>query len=293
MSDPGPISLLDDSPTGQDLLGFQRYAEVIAEIISAPCTNTPLTIGVFGPWGSGKTSLLKLSELCLNAKSSVVVWFNAWKYNQEDALWRAFIEVILDALRPRADNGAPLSGDELSQEQLAMVAELERLEESLYRTVEWEEVGRWTVDWLKALQGTTELAAELALSFVPGASSLVDLVRQVSKSALGETPGAREAFRRQVKQLRREQLRSVEQFEREFGRVMNDYVVKRGKRLVVFIDDLDRCLPERAIQVLEALKLFLCVRGGVFILGLDREAIEAAIATRFGEEFPRVNTSKR
>ena len=103
---------------------------------------------------------------------------------------------------------------------------------------------------------------------------------------MGETPGAREAFRRQVKQLRREQLRSVEQFEREFGRVMNDYVVKRGKRLVVFIDDLDRCLPERAIQVLEALKLFLCVRGGVFILGLDREAIEAAIATRFGEEFP-------
>ena len=112
MSDPGPISLLDDSPTGQDLLGFQRYAEVIAEIISAPCTNTPLTIGVFGPWGSGKTSLLKLSELCLNAKSSVVVWFNAWKYNQEDALWQAFIEVILDALRPHADNGAPLSGDE-------------------------------------------------------------------------------------------------------------------------------------------------------------------------------------
>ena len=82
----------------------------------------------------------------------------------------------------------------LSQEQLAMVAELERLEESLYRTVEWEEVGRWTVDWLKALQGTTELAAELALSFVPGASSLVDLVEAGLEICIGRDTGSQGSF---------------------------------------------------------------------------------------------------
>ncbi len=53
---------------------------------------------------------------------------------------------------------------------------------------------------------------------------------------------------------------------------------------MVFVDDLDRCLPEKAIQVLEALKLFLDVEGCIFVLGLDPEAIAAAVQQRYRGE---------
>ncbi len=53
-------------------------------------------------------------------------------------------------------------------------------------------------------------------------------------------------------------------------------------RLVVFVDDLDRCLPEKAVEVLEAIKLFLDVPGTVFALGMDREAIRRGIETHYG-----------
>jgi len=49
-----------DAPTTQDLLGFQRFATPIAATIAAATPETtPLTIGVYGEWGAGKTSFLK------------------------------------------------------------------------------------------------------------------------------------------------------------------------------------------------------------------------------------------
>ena len=56
-------------------------------------------------------------------------------------------------------------------------------------------------------------------------------------------------------------------------------------RLIVFVDDLDRCLPEKAIEVLEAIKLFLEVPGVVFVLGMDREVVERGIEARYGHFF--------
>jgi energy-coupling factor transporter ATP-binding protein EcfA2 len=52
-------------------------------------------------------------------------------------------------------------------------------------------------------------------------------------------------------------------------------------RLVFFIDDLDRCHPKQTVQVLEALKLYLDVPGSVYILGVDRGPLEAAIGTEY------------
>jgi len=51
--DATPASLLDDLPTDRDALGFEPYVATLADIIASPSTRTPLTIGVFGTWGSG------------------------------------------------------------------------------------------------------------------------------------------------------------------------------------------------------------------------------------------------
>jgi formylglycine-generating enzyme required for sulfatase activity len=288
MSAASPLSLspiLDDQPALQDALEFAPYRDTLVDILSDPATRTPLTIGLFGPWGSGKTSLMSMikAEVAKMAgKGYRTAWFNAWKYDREDALWRAFVLRVLDALRPTKSDGSASLQEEMSENQQALVEDLDRLEESLYHVVEWQELGRWTLDWAKAVRGTAEGAAEIALAFVPGAKPLVDLIKKADKAMTGkDQQSIAEAFQREVKTHRREQLRSLEQFEREFQLLLDRHVVKQGGRFVVFVDDLDRCLPEKSIQVLEAIKLFLDVPGCVFVLGLDQDAIVEAIHTRY------------
>lgn len=58
--EPEMSSLLDDRETVVDRLDFEPYTKTIAEIISDPNTDTPLTIGIYGGWGSVKTSLMNL-----------------------------------------------------------------------------------------------------------------------------------------------------------------------------------------------------------------------------------------
>ncbi|MFC1975870.1 P-loop NTPase fold protein [Chloroflexota bacterium] len=55
--------ILTDRPASQDGLDFQPYIDSLAELIIDPATSTPLTIGVFGRWGSGKTSLMQMIQV--------------------------------------------------------------------------------------------------------------------------------------------------------------------------------------------------------------------------------------
>jgi polynucleotide 5'-kinase involved in rRNA processing len=60
-----PTCILNDLPTECDALDFEPYADTLKDIIASPSTHTPLTIGVFGTWGSGKTSLMRMIQKTL------------------------------------------------------------------------------------------------------------------------------------------------------------------------------------------------------------------------------------
>ena len=273
-----PVTSVDPD----DPLHFDRYCSVLTEVICT--TETPITIGVFGPWGSGKTSLMRMVEGALGETPEedlprvLSVWFNAWQYDRDEAVWRALLLCVLDALRSIQVQDQ----QEPEGEKAGSPKELDRLEESLYRTVEWEELGRWTVDWAQAIQSTVGSAADLVLTFLPGGAPFIELLRQV-KGAVSDDERKRiaDAFHREVMEYRRQQVCSAEQFRRGFQEVLHDYVDPRERRLVVFVDDLDRCVPERAIEVLEAIKLFLDVSGCIFVLGADRDVIEKGIRVKY------------
>ena len=286
MSQPEPKHpILTDRPADKDALDFQPYIDSLADLLMDPATSTPLTVGIFGQWGSGKTSLMQMIQAQVARLDSYrTVWFNAWKYDREDvALWRALILRTLDALRPRKDDGTLYTFGELPDEsQQKLVHDLDRLEQSVYQTVEWAELGQWTVDWARALEGTVEGAAEIALSLVPGATPLVELLKKARSAVKGDdTSALTNAFQREAREFRREQLRSVEQFITTFEDTIQEHIAKQNGRLVIFIDDLDRCLPERTIEVLEAIKLFLDVPGCFFILGVDPAKIQEGIQLRY------------
>ena len=67
--------ILDDLPTDKDALDFTPYVETLVDVCKT--ASTPLTIGVFGTWGSGKTSLMKMVQKKL-PEGYTVAWFDAW-----------------------------------------------------------------------------------------------------------------------------------------------------------------------------------------------------------------------
>ena len=270
-----------DKPSLHDYLDFESYAGPLSDLISKETTQTPLTVGLFGAWGSGKTTLMHMIERSLqksqeepNSIKFVLVSFEAWKYYKEDALWRAMLLRVLDALRPETE-------DESNKD---LRSKIERLEQSLYRDVEWEEKGGLTIDWPKLARAGAGGALKLSFSLVPGMATIMEAVKAIDNSLVEgdiskNIDTVSNAFQRNMVTHHQSQLSSIEQFQREFSNLVQDHF--KGKRLVIFVDDLDRCLPEKAIEVLEAIKLFLDVEGCVFVLGIDQEVITTGLKAKY------------
>jgi len=269
--------LLSDRAADRDLLDFSPYTNTLLDIIRDPATEGPLVIGLFGTWGSGKTSLMKFVQHELQRDSTRkfrLAWFDAWKYEKEDALWRALLLRVIDNLRDRNAVGK-------DETQEPFKTEISHLEERLYRDVEWQEKGGLTIDLPKLAGGIAAMAVRLPFALLPGVAA--EAVK-AAQSAIGEGKDVGSvlgAFDRRVIEHHQAQLRSIEQFQEEFGRLVQIRVVARDERLVVFVDDLDRCLPDKAIEVLEAIKLFLDVKGCIFLLGLDQEVVTRGIKVKY------------
>ena len=261
--------IVNDQPTEKDALDFtpRKAVETLADIIQTG--NTPLTIGVFGTWGSGKTSLMKMVKNQL-PDDFTVAWFDAWKYDKEETLWRAFLLSVLSAVRDTAKRqNKPLDA-------------LDYLETMLYRDIELEKVGGVTIDLAKLGGKVAQGVVQIGLSFIPGVSTLTKLVEELQKSATANaTDEVVDAIHRERTKIHIEQVRFLEQFQDKFKSLVQQFIAP--KRLVVFVDDLDRCLPEKAIEVLEAIKLFLDAENCVFALGLDQEVIARGIEMKYKE----------
>ena len=96
-----------DSPISHDSQDrFQRaiFAKRIAEIVSTGHHPSSLTVGVYGKWGEGKSSVLRLVENQLEGKA-VVIRFNPWQFQHEDHLLRAFFASIAKALGKQIGKG--------------------------------------------------------------------------------------------------------------------------------------------------------------------------------------------
>lgn len=301
--------LHSDKPTNKDELGFEPTATALYDLIIKAKDDTPLTIGVFGEWGSGKTSLMKMvyhrflpteeqevgqSEAI--KQSILPIWFDAWRYNQADVLWRTLVLKIIDAIRDviLADDDRSrtllnrVKGDQTTELRNQFSRELDDLAASLYRTVDREELGQIQVDWPKAGKAALGTGVRLGLAALPligPISSMLTKVAETAQGKLGELAGIEawgEVIQRERTRVYRDQIRQIDQFYEALGELIQQ-IKKAGMTLVIFIDDLDRCLPEQAIGVIEAIKVVLDYEGCIFALGMDREIIEHGIRVHYSQ----------
>ncbi len=89
-----------DLPTTRDELGFAPAAQALTRIVQdTAIADTPLTLGIYGAWGSGKISLMQMMLSGLDPQHVLPVWFDAWRYAQSETLWRALLLAIVEELR--------------------------------------------------------------------------------------------------------------------------------------------------------------------------------------------------
>jgi formylglycine-generating enzyme required for sulfatase activity len=273
-----------------DLLDFEPYVRTFVDIITDENTQMPLTIGVFGPWGSGKTSLMRMIEKGLadwqdereragapSVRKLVTIWFNAWRYNRDEALWRALILRVLAVLR------AEMRADPRAEEIKEI---LDRMETNLHRVSGPTTLGDLTIDG-RSMFGAEGEGVEGARFQLPTAVGL-DLLEKMAQAAAeaggeGKPEAAFKSFRAALERLRtdfdRKRVQALEDFLGDFETLVKGHVYPGA--LIVFVDDLDRCLPERAVEILEAIKLFFNVPQCIFVLGIDRQVVERGIRLKY------------
>lgn len=224
-----------DREADRDLLNYSSYVAVLSEI----CTHddlAPLTLGIFGFWGSGKTSLMKMLKKSIDdavaTNRSKTLWFNAWKYEGREEAQSALIHAVL----------AKLSED----------------------------------------QTLADEAKDLFKRLKDGASVL-KLAKFIGKTAMTMTPdlnGFIDCFREESEKI----ADTMERFDKDFEELLKRAKIKR---IVVFIDDLDRCSSTKVIETFETIKLFLNTPECTFVIGADPDKIEQAVGEVYRVEAER------
>jgi hypothetical protein len=237
------MHLLSDNPATQDTLGFGQMATVLQTVIRET-PYRPFTIGIFGEWGSGKSTLMKLIQTSLQFDGIKTVWFNAWKYDNKEVIWNALIQEIFYTMQHDPEIQSRSNAEEFKK-QVAHAA-----------------------------AGLAKYAAKVATRFIPGGIIKEEDVDGVLEAL--RPPSANDAL-----------FDFINRFESTFDKLVKDYVDNPDGYLVIFIDDLDRCLPENAIAVMEALKLYLDRANCVFVIGAERSIIEEGIKERYKDN-PRL-----
>ena len=152
--------------------------------------------------------------------------------------------------------------------------EIECLQTSLYQDVYREELGDIEIEPTKVIKGTIKLG----LSAIPAIGKpITEILKGIdNESAFNELL---ESVQRKKKVEFIERIQFMEQFQQKFEMIVENYY--RNKRIVIFIDDLDRCLPEKAIEILESIKLFLDVGNCIIVLGIDERVISKSMEVKY------------
>lgn len=227
----------------QDALGWRKY--IFALMRTLERAETPFVLGVYGGWGSGKTSFVN----CLADAAQTKQWPKRRQMEVEDP------ETEPHLYQWRVVHVNPWECDTAEDAKRLVTTSL--WAQCFDRSKWWSVSGMR--EKLRALGRRHDEAAAGALDVAGGASHLGDVGTAVngffaSDASLGLT------MRRHFSQ----------DLELALGRKA-DGTFKR--RLLVVIDDLDRCREEIIPEVLETIKLYLNQPGCVFVLAADPERV--------------------
>ena len=257
-----------DNETDRDFLNFTGVADTVAEIV-VQAQGKPISIGVSGAWGVGKSSMIRLIRRGLASRTEgradnfIFVEFNAWLYQGYDDARASLLEVIATTLA--AEAAKRKTGIEKAQELLKRV------------------------NWLRAAKVIAPSALALAFGLPP--AGLIGEIFNLGKKAVtggiggddvtkiegeaGELAGTAGGLLNPAADT--SPPKEIQAIRDSFEAALKEM----GVTLVVLIDDLDRCLPPTTISTLEAIRLFLFLENTAFVIAADETMIKHAVRRHF------------
>ena len=255
------MALIPDHETAVDFLNYEAIAHTVTGLLKESRDHA-ITVGIHGDWGAGKSSILKMVEKSVAGDAQIAcLWFSGWTFQGFDDAKTVLIEATVKELC----------------RQRPGVNKVKELGTSLLKRI----------DWLKVMKRGAGLAFTLSTGIpspdqlgmlASGIQSLRDGAESLSQSDI-------ENGLDQVSALLQPDTNAyvTEQmyhFRKDFTDLLEEAKIDQ---LIILIDDLDRCLPETAIDTLEAIRLFLFVPHTAFVIGADEAMIEYAVRQHFPE----------
>jgi predicted KAP-like P-loop ATPase len=248
----------NDNETSVDFIDFSHYIDAVCQIVEND-DLLPCSIGIYGDWGSGKSSLMKMVEEKYKKgeqKDVLVIRFNGWLFEGFEDSKTVLMGRIISELSEHLD----LKGD--AQKGLKDIL---------------KKVDKMKVAQFITKHGLSAIATHgLSLPF-----AVYEGYKEMEKTGFKDVvDGVKDVeFKDYIKEISEGSVSSsIQNFHKDFDELLKNVKVKR---IIVLIDDLDRCSPETIIGTLEAIKLFLFSSRTAFIIGADERLIKYAVEQRF------------
>jgi hypothetical protein len=293
-SSPGsgtPLPCLSDAPSGttkQDHLGFGPYAEALAFLIDWKSSKPPLTMAINGPWGVGKTSLARLVQEQLKTHGDwdddhIICEFSAWKHDDAPNLGAAFAAKVAQSASEerrwwrRLIQPLPsrmLTPEQRWRRQLYIILASFAVTLGLVLGPDTREIITAAVQptgthWINAERaahgfGLTLIIILAALAFIyPKIFSGTQAVARFINDPKSEAARG-----------------SIDSVTKQLGSLISS-ATRGNRRFVVFVEDLDRCRPPRAVDVCEVVAQLLYHDDVVTVLVGDMDTIARSAAIKY------------
>jgi len=248
-----------DNETEIDLLDFTHLVEAVHSIVSNKSLH-PATIGIYGDWGSGKSSLMRMVRAKIENKKDenvMAIQFNGWLFENHEDAKSALMGTILDEILSKRSLGPK------AKELLA----------KLIHKVDWMRISLGVGKYFAAHAAAGDMGVVLAAtSDIPLiARTIADRVKDITAEDVEKLIKENGSEKASVRM-------AIRDFHDDFNSLLKASSIET---LVVFIDDLDRCNPGTVIEIFEAIRLFLFVPNSVFVIAADEDLIRYAVSTKF------------
>jgi len=292
--------ILNDQASGIDYLNYDRFANAFSELILNPELETPITVGIYGHWGKGKSFLMQkiLEKTQSNPQSEnknvsgtkkfkiLAIKFNAWSYSTSNHLWAGMVTHFYNEV----------------EKFLGWKVPFYRIIKAVQKS--WKKAFSLSIFYfligfainilleytrhLRAVENLRIILNSISASIVGGSilaslpilwSTLRDFTNTLffSRAQNLQAVISRPDFH--------DQLGIMADIEKEIN-FISETLKKNSSRLVLFIDDLDRCDHKKAVEVLQAIMLLLANKNGlpfIIFLGIDARTIVRAIEESYGD----------
>lgn len=258
-----------DVETTQDLLNFKVVADTAAQLIKDG-NGQPVSIGVSGSWGVGKSSLVQMIGESLKSldggKNYIFINFNAWLYQGYDDARMALLQKVADKIMEESESRKTC---------------VDKAKEFINR-VNWLRTAKIMAPVTTGIITGGAVAGPVG-SFIGAVSGLLGRSGMPSQEELSRI---KESYNQVAPDLQNllndKEEKSVPKEIAALRSLFQELLEKLELTLIVLVDDLDRCLPNTAISTLEAMRLLLFIPQTAFIIAADEQMIRNAVRSHFG-----------